>query len=164
MSMEGFQHPSRADIEAQIEFEREYGAKPPQQMIHIEAVIGRESHTTSLGWATLTVNDRQVSYKDAISHKFLTTYGDRHAMWVDCVFAVAAGAVLRWKAGVNTGNRGAIRRRQDLIFRASPDAEVMETEELGYPAKEAVLRGRLVPSGDMLQDAAETHEALRRRL
>lgn len=128
--------------------------------MNIVAVIGSESHTTSRGWASISVNGQKLSHREAVSKEFKTKYGDKHAVWVECVFKVQPGDTVTWEAGTNSGSRGADRKRQNLTFTVNPDAEVIETEALGYPASEAVLRGRLVPVADAVADAAADHRQM----
>lgn len=132
--------------------------------MNVIAVIGNESHTTSRGWAKVSVNGQQVTHHDAISKDFLTKYGDKHAMWVECIFSVEPGDTITWEAGANAGSRGSERTRQNLTLVADPDAEVYETENIGYPASNAALRGRLRLAGDANREQAANHAALKANL
>lgn len=96
-----------------------------------------------------------------MSKSWLTKYGDRHASWCECVFAVKPGDIIIWIAGCNAGNRGSERRRIHLEFRVDPEAEVTETPNLGYGSYDPTLRGRLALVRDILADQARQHrEAL----
>lgn len=132
--------------------------------MNIVAIIGSESHSTSSGWAKLKINGRPVSYRDAKSKEFLTEFKDKHASWCECVFVVNPGDTISWEAGTNSGNRGANRERLNLEYEADTNCEVIETPDLGYPAKGAILKGRLRPVADRIQDAADAHEAAKKQL
>lgn|SRR5262245_40525893 len=132
--------------------------------MNIRAILGNEHHTTSSGWGKLSINGIRKSYREAVSHKFLTPYGDRHAMWVECVFQVKPEDLVRWEAGANYGSRGSQRARQDLSYRVASDAAVIQTPELPYPAQDALLEGRLVLIGDRGEETAAIHEAQARDL
>jgi len=132
--------------------------------ITIIATIGNESHTTSSGWAKITVNGQRLSHREAISKEWLTKFGDKHASWCECIFKVEEGAKVEWQAGANRGSRGSERVRQNLVFIADPAIEPVETESIGYPASEAVLRGRLRLVADEDKEARRNHEALKEAL
>ncbi len=132
--------------------------------MNIVAVIGRESHTTSRGWANVSRNGQKLSHRDAISKEFLTKYGDKHAMWVECIFKVEPGDTITWEAGANAGNRGSERTRQNLTLIVDPDAEIYQTEDIGYPASTASLRGRLRLESDADREQAENHAVLKASL
>jgi len=132
--------------------------------ITIIAVIGNESHTTSSGWAKLTVNGQRLSHREAISKEWLTKFGDKHASWCECIFKVEEGAKVEWQVGANRGSRGSERVRQNLVFVADSSIEPIETEGIGYPASEAVLRGRLRLVADEDKEAKRNHEALKEAL
>lgn len=132
--------------------------------MNIIAVIGTESHTTSRGWAKVSVNGQQVTHREATSKEFLTKYGDKHAMWVECILKVEPGDTITWEAGANAGSRGSEHTRQNLTLIADPDAEVYETKDIGYPASNAKLRGRLRLESDADQEQATNHAALKASL
>ena len=132
--------------------------------ITIIAVIGNESHTTSSGWAKITVDGQRLSHREAISKEWLTKFGDKHASWCECIFKVEEGAKVEWQAGANRGNRGAERIRQNLVFVADPSVEPIETEGIGYPASEASLQGRLRLVADEDKEAKRNHESLKAAL
>lgn len=132
--------------------------------MNINAVIGSESHSTSSGWAKLKINGRAVTYRDARTKEFLTKFGDKHAMWVDCTFEVKPGDKISWDAGKNSGNRGSNRERLNLEFIVVESAEIIETPDLGYPAGGAILRGRLYQTADHNAQAAAAHDAARNDL
>lgn len=127
----------------------------------ISAIIGSESHTTSSGWAKLTVNGKRMSHREALTKEWLTKMGDKHANWVECVFDVQSGQVVEWDAGTNSGNRGANKARLKLRFLADESAETIETEDLGYPAKGAILKGKLRLVEDENESKAELHRMLK---
>lgn len=130
----------------------------------IVAVLGSERHTTSRGWSNLSIDGERVNWRDAISTNWLTDYGDKHAKWCECVFEVEAGAKVHWQAGVNSGPRGIYRKRQNLVFVANPALDIYTSELLGYPAADAIIRGRLQLITDLEQQAADEHKQLMEEL
>jgi hypothetical protein len=128
--------------------------------VRIVAVIGSESHTTSRGWANISVNGSRLNHRDAVSKDWLTNFKDKHASWVECVFEVPNGATVTWEAGANSGSRGSDRRRQNLVFTADAGAGVYESESIGYPASNAKIQGRLRLAQDVNQAKAQAHQDL----
>lgn len=128
--------------------------------MNIKATIGNESHTTSKGWAKLAINGQRVYARNAKSAEWLTDYGDKHASWSECIFEVQPGDKIEWTAGKNSGNRGMNKVRQNFIFEADPSAPLCRTEDLGYPASNAGLEGRLRLIADKDQKKANRHQEL----
>lgn len=126
--------------------------------VRIVAVIGSEAHTTSRGWANISVDGSRLGHRDAISKNWLTNFKDKHASWVECVFEVPDRSTITWEAGANSGSRGSDRRRQSLVFTVDSGAEIYESESIGYPAKDAKIRGRLRLTVNQEQESA--HQAL----
>jgi len=109
------------------------------EMANIIATLGNESHTTSSMWASMKINGSSVSFRDAISKEWQSKFGDKHASWCKCAFAVKDGDLVEFEAGSNTGNRGANRDRTNIALRFDSSAEVAE-----IPVAAGKLTGRLV--------------------
>ena len=130
----------------------------------IIAVIGYEAHSTSNGWSRITINGHLKSYRDAVSTKRLSAWGDKHAFWCECIFKVEAGAIIHWEAGTNNGSRGANRDRRLNTYRVDASVEPRGVEEMGYPAQKARLEGRLVLARDHVGEVTAAHSALKSEL
>jgi len=123
-------------------------------MSKIIAVLGSESHTTSRFWAKLSINDKPVTFRDAVSKEWQTNFGDKHAAWCECVFAVKDGDIVTFEAGSNTGNRGANRDRTNITLRFDSSVEVAD-----IPVAAGKLTGRLVEICDKNADETAAHES-----
>jgi len=125
------------------------------------ATIGNESHTTSSYWMKVSVNGKAMRHGDAISKRWISKYGDKHASWCECVFEVNDGDTVSINAGSNTGNRGANRDRQmdEFVFDSTLEpVEVATTGGLGS------VVGRLRLKVDALAEAAKAHHDLAEEL
>jgi len=132
-------------------------------MMRIIAVIGNESHTTSSGWARLSVDGARLTHRDATSKEWQSSFKDKHASWCECVFDVREGALIQWEAGTNSGSRGSSRRRQNLLFVVDPQADILRTEDLGYPCQ-GYLEGRMRLQVDENKIKADTHQLMKESL
>ena len=126
----------------------------------ILAVLGSESHTTSRGWSNLSINGKKVTHRDAHTKEWLTNFGDKHASWCECSFAVKPGDIVVWEAGSNSGNRGANRERVNRKFVVNPDAKFDESP-LPYPAKNVRLAGSLAPVEESNQN---NHQSIKEKI
>jgi hypothetical protein len=118
----------------------------------ILVTIGNESHTTSRKWANVTVNGKKLTFRDANSTDWQTSFGDKHASWCECSFTVNAGDVIIFEAGHNYGPRACNHDRTNLVLVFDPTVDVREFEVAA-----GSLKGRLTLKTDRLKNEQQQH-------
>lgn len=132
--------------------------------IRICAVLGNESHSTSKGWSKLTVNGVKVTWRDAAAKEWKTKPGDKHATWCECIFEVNDGTRIEWEAAANQGPNGREKTRINQSFIADSGAPVFSTASPGYPARDAILSGRLRLESDQNAENKANFQSLKENL
>lgn len=115
----------------------------------IEAVVGSESHSTSRGSASITINGAKVSWIKGSPKP--VAGNNKHKNYYSAQFEVRDGDEVVYSATASRGNRGSDVYDFKKKYRYDSSVEVVDIKpDVGYPCDHAILSGRLVEGEDCL--------------